>query len=211
MPGQDTALVIVALAHSFPRTAAEVDETASRFLREVRARWLRLGTKCEEEAAARGVNLREAPLSALLPVLEAARHVDDDGLQRMFARLLVTAVADPRKARPVFLSKLANLGPVDAAVFAEVARAGEDGIGATPTDPRWESLFVLHEEGLVEAPHLPANDGTSLWTFVQGVKTTKAVKVHLTGLGWMLWRIVGGVTRTEASTSEPRAVESSAP
>jgi hypothetical protein len=117
---RDTALALTALAHSFPRSAAEVDEVTARLLREVKECVGRFATKAEEEAAIAGVDLGKTPASVLLPILEAARRLDDDLLRQMLARLLVANVEEPRRPRPVLVQCLSGMCREDAQAFLDI-------------------------------------------------------------------------------------------
>jgi ferritin len=152
MADEGKGWLVVALACSFPRTRDEVDEMAARCLREVKERLFRFGARCEVEAAARKVNLREARMSDLLPVLEAARHVDDDQIQQMFARLLVASVEAKGRARPIFVQWLSAMSPEDAHAFRDVcARAERIGLKG-PIDGESRPAYDTNvPQGLSEA------------------------------------------------------------
>jgi hypothetical protein len=93
------------------------------------ARWerqIRLIDRASAFLAERG--LQEPPngvaMKFAVPLLQAATLEDDDGMQDIWARLLVNASIDPKIAQArAYISMLEDMAPLDARILAELHRA----------------------------------------------------------------------------------------
>ena len=170
-------------------------EDKIKYLRWERA--VRLVDRSSEFLASRGTNIthRPVPLNVALPLFEAASLEEDDGLQDLWARLLVNAVdADSgiHVARGL-ISILQDFGPLEAKILKSIYEAPSDILnhgnvptkglpdeylepGPTEADPGVPSEGI--QIGLWNLMRLGCIDHGSTWDGLTGIR-----RVQITPLG----------------------------
>jgi len=108
----------------------------------------------------RNIPPRILPKGFLLPAFEAIGDCEEPDLQKLWAELLASAIADAEVRHPAFIGAIKHLSAADAEVFADLVTSGKEMYLSTEPSglprgmPESPSMAVLRMAGLIHAETL---------------------------------------------------------